>query len=93
MNGTEILGYIASVVTTVSALPQLYKILKTKSARDVSVPMFVLLAVGNILWFLYGLLLGSIPVVTANILLFVISSTIIIFTLKFNKAEKNCKTK
>jgi MtN3 and saliva related transmembrane protein len=91
MSFVEILGFVASAFSTGSALPQLYKIIKSKSAKDVSISMFVILATGNILWFIYALLIGSMPLLIANVILFTISVTIIYFSLKYSKEKVRVK--
>lgn len=76
----NIIGIIAGVITTSALIPQALKIYKTKSARDVSLMMFIFLAVGIALWFIYGILIKEIPVILANFI-----SLILIFTIIFMK--------
>lgn len=66
MSAVEILGFAAAFFTTIASVPQLIKIFKTKSATDVSSFMFICLLVGGVLWFSYGLLLDSKPLLIAN---------------------------
>ena len=63
---TSTLGLIAGTLTTIAFLPQVVKTWRSRSAHDVSTGMFLLLAVGVSLWVVYGLLIGSTPVVAAN---------------------------
>lgn len=76
----NIIGIIAGAITTSALIPQALKIYKTKSARDVSLMMFIFLAVGIALWFIYGILIKEIPVILANFI-----SLILIFTIIFMK--------
>jgi MtN3 and saliva related transmembrane protein len=50
----EIIGYTAGFLTTVCLVPQLWKILITKSVKDVSVWTYFVLLSGQILWIVYG---------------------------------------
>jgi MtN3 and saliva related transmembrane protein len=66
MTATSLLGLLAATLTTLAFLPQVLKTWRSRSARDVSTGMFLLLSVGVALWVIYGLLIGSLPVVAAN---------------------------
>jgi MtN3 and saliva related transmembrane protein len=50
----EALGLVAGVVSTFASAPQLIKILRTRSAADVSLAMFVMALAGTVLWGAYG---------------------------------------
>ena len=54
MNTTQWIGIAAGVLTSVSMLPQLIKIIKEKKAGDVSVVMLLVLIGGLALWAFYG---------------------------------------
>lgn len=56
MNNSAI-GFIAAILTTISFLPQVVKVWQTRSARDVSLGMYLLFTVGVLLWLICGLLL------------------------------------
>jgi MtN3 and saliva related transmembrane protein len=62
----EALGLVAACLTTSSFLPQAIRIWRTRSARDVSLAMYVMMAVGNSMWLTYGILIGSISMIFAN---------------------------
>lgn len=89
INFIEILGYISATLTTIAFLPQILKTLKTKSAKDVSMGMFVLFMSGVLLWTLYGFLTKSKPVFLANIVIFCLALTQIILKIKYDKLEKS----
>lgn len=83
MDIINVLGLAAGTLCTISFLPQVIKIWQTKSARDVSLGMFVIFAVGITLWTVYGFLVGSIPIIGANMLTLLLSLVIIFFKLKY----------
>jgi MtN3 and saliva related transmembrane protein len=62
----EALGLLAACLTTSSFLPQAIRIWRTRSARDVSLVMYVMMCAGNSLWLAYGVLIGSISMIFAN---------------------------
>lgn len=88
MSFVDYVGYFAALVTTVASLPQLIKILKTKSAEDISVWMFVFYAIGSVSWFTYGLGTGALPIVLTNIATFSVSIAIIFLKFKYKNSSK-----
>jgi MtN3 and saliva related transmembrane protein len=60
------IGYLAAILTTLSALPQLLRILCTRDARGISIQSYVTLSAGVALWLVYGASVGSGPLMFAN---------------------------
>ena len=83
MNTITIIGLIAATFTTVSLLPQLIKVWKTKSTKDISTGMFLLYCGGVFLWFIYGVYLNNSPIIIANSLAFIQALIILIFKAKY----------
>lgn len=63
----NIIGFGAAFLTTVAFVPQALKTWRTKSTKDISVWMFLLLFLGLVLWLLYGVLTYNLPIIVANI--------------------------
>ena len=78
----EVIGLIAACLTTSSFLPQVYKIWKFKSSGGISLSMYLCMLTGVILWFIYGLLIGSISVIFANFIAALLQMIIIYYKLK-----------
>ncbi len=87
----EILGYISATLTTIAFLPQIIKTVKTKSAKDVSMGMFVLFTCGVFLWIVYGFLTMAMPVLIANAVIFCLALAQIILKIKYDKKDNNIK--
>ncbi|MEA1970546.1 MAG: SemiSWEET transporter [Thermodesulfobacteriota bacterium] len=66
MSIAEIIGFSAAFICAVSMTPQVVKIYRTKKTSDLSLCAFGTLASGLFLWFIYGLLIHSIPVIVGN---------------------------
>ena len=77
MSPTEILGFLAAVCTTASFVPQVWHILKTRDTRALSLMMYLLFTVGVVLWLVYGIMIGSTPVVAANSITLVLALVIL----------------
>ena len=75
----------AAFCTTTAFIPQLMRVLKHKSARDISLPTFLLFSVGVFLWLLYGLYAGSKPVIASNGLTLILSVAILILKLRYDR--------
>jgi len=78
-----IIGLIAAAFTTVALFPQLIKVWKTKSTKDISSGMFTLYCGGVLLWFIYGVYLNNSPIMIANSLAFVQGIVILLFKAKY----------
>jgi len=81
MNMTEIIGICAGILTTISFLPQVILIFKTKHTKDLSLGMFVMFTAGITLWLVYGITIGSISIVAANGVTFFLSLYILIMKI------------
>ncbi|WP_218840070.1 SemiSWEET family sugar transporter [Pedobacter xixiisoli] len=61
-----IIGIAAGTLTAISAVPQIFKVLKTKKVDHVSPFMFVILAFGNATWIWYGTILQDLSIIISN---------------------------
>ena len=80
MDWVTIIGLVAAAVTTISLFPQLVRMWRTKSAKDISLVTFVVFCGGIFLWFVYGVLLSNLPIILANT--FTLAQGLIILALK-----------
>jgi MtN3 and saliva related transmembrane protein len=83
MDIITIIGLIAAAFTTVALLPQLIKIWKTKSTKDISNGMFMLFCGGVLLWLVYGVLRNDLAIILANSLAFIQALVILMFKAKY----------
>jgi MtN3 and saliva related transmembrane protein len=80
----ELLGVIAGTLTTISFLPQLVKIVKNKSAKDVSLLMFLIFTLGIFLWLVYGILTLTLAIIIANSVTIILALSILILKVKYD---------
>jgi len=83
MDPVTIVGLTAAAFTTIALLPQLVKVWKTKSTRDISTGMFLLYCSGVFLWFVYGVYINDLPIMLANSLAFIQALVILTFKAKY----------
>lgn len=62
----DVLGYLAGILTTFAFVPQAIKAFKTKSTKDMSLTMWLMMSTGVFCWLIYGLLLHAGPIILAN---------------------------
>jgi MtN3 and saliva related transmembrane protein len=78
-----IVGFVAAIFTTTGFLPQAFKIFKTKSTKDISLTMYLVLAIGTLLWLIYGIMIKELPVIIANSLSLSLIIGILALKLKY----------
>ncbi len=83
MSGVDILGYSAGAITSLTFLPQVIKTWKLKSARDISLLMFLIAALNEVMWIIYGALLDNWVIILTNIIVLSMALTMIFFKLRF----------
>ncbi len=84
-----VIGVAASVLSAFCMLPQLIKIVKEKSATDISIPMLLTLISGLSLWIVYGCLRKDFVIVAANSISVLINLLILVFAIKYKLANKH----
>lgn len=83
MDFVNLLGLLAGTLTTIAFLPQVLKTWKSKSAKDISLGMFLCFSTGVFFWLIYGIFIQSFPVIAANAVTFVLAFTILVFKFKY----------
>ena len=68
MNIIPILATIFGVTTGLANVPQIIKIFKTKSAKDLSLITNTIFLLSSIVWLWYGLQLINYPLIIANVI-------------------------
>jgi len=78
MDIVTVIGMLGGALTTISFLPQVIKVLKTHSTKDLSLAMFLLFVAGVLLWLIYGICDKQLPVIIANSATLVLAMIILI---------------
>lgn len=76
------IGLTAAICTTVAFLPQVVKVLKTKKTGDISLPMYIIMTSGLLLWLTYGLILKDTPLILANAVSFIFAFLVLFLKIK-----------
>jgi MtN3 and saliva related transmembrane protein len=78
------IGLLAGLLTTVAFVPQVMKIYRNKSGRDISARMFTMFSIGIALWLYYGVLLQSLPIILANAVTLVLTLAILALKVRYS---------
>lgn len=72
MELSQILGYLATTIFSIMYIPQIYKTLKLQSIDDVSLAMFIMGFVGNIIALIYAILIDQPPLIIKYIIALIV---------------------
>lgn len=81
----EIVGFLAAFLTMFGFLPQVIKIYRTKSVKDLSLLTILQFTLGIFLWLLYGIHLKNLVIIMANSVTFLILLAALVLFIKYNK--------
>jgi MtN3 and saliva related transmembrane protein len=84
----EDIGFVAAFLTTAAFVPQLMRVMKLRSAREISLGTFLMFSLGVFMWLVYGIYTGSRPVIASNVVTLVLSVSILILKLKYDLDAK-----
>jgi MtN3 and saliva related transmembrane protein len=83
MNTIQLLGLVAGSFTTAAFVPQVVKTWKSRSAKDLSLGMFLIFCLGVVLWLVYGFLIMDVPVILANVVTLMLASFLLFLKLRW----------
>lgn len=81
------IGLLAGLLTSLAALPQVVKTWRTRHVRDLSIWQPVLLSTGLALWLIYGMLIGDIPLISANIVPLICNLLLTYMKIRFSGSQ------
>ncbi|HUK38538.1 MAG TPA: SemiSWEET transporter [Methanomicrobiales archaeon] len=90
MDTITVIGFLAGGLTTASFLPQVVKTARSRSARDLSGSMLLVFLAGLCLWTAYGLQVGSVPIIAANVITIGLVAAILGMKVRFGEGECGC---
>lgn len=79
----NLIGYCAATLTTGAFVPQAVKTIRSRDTHAISFWMYVVLTIGVAMWFVYGLILQSWPVILANAVTFGLAVTILAMKVRY----------
>jgi MtN3 and saliva related transmembrane protein len=82
----EVFGYLGMIFLTITLIPQLIKVFRTKKALDLSYIFLSINVLTCVFFLIYGIILSKTPLIIANIV--VILQTLILIYLKHEYANE-----
>ena len=81
----DLLGLAAGSLTTIAFVPQIIRIVRTRSAHDISWWMFGIFCTGIALWLWYGIRLDALPLILANVVTLAFSLAILFLKWRYGR--------
>ncbi len=78
----EWISAVAGTLTTLAYVPQAVKTLRTRDTSSLSLGMYVAIVTGLALWAIYGWMIGSMALLLANLITFMLAATILVMKLR-----------
>ena len=85
MPSSEILGLVAGFFTTFAVVPQIMRVYKLKSAREISIIYNTTMLLGILIWLVYGIVLGLVPIIIWNIIGALLIVLLLLAKLKYGR--------
>jgi MtN3 and saliva related transmembrane protein len=64
-------------------MPQAFKIIKTRDTKAISLSMYVVMTTGTLSWFIYGVLIGDVPLMLANGITSIFTIAILVMKIRY----------
>lgn len=77
------IGSIAATLTTTAFIPQAWQVWRTRHTKDISLGMYAIFTSGVALWAIYGMMIGSWPVIIANCITLVLAGAVLVMKIRF----------
>ncbi len=83
----EVIGFIAGILVAVALLPQVVKSWKTKSTQDISLSWSVTSLAGQVMWIIYGIMIGSYSLVIMSSITLVMAISVLYLKLRYGMSK------
>ena len=85
MDITQLLGWIATILFTIMLIPQIFKTIKSRDTKGVSLLLFITYLIANVIALIYALLIAERPLVIKYLLGIITAEIYIIVFIWFYK--------
>ena len=83
MHTVDLIGSLAATLTTVSFIPQVLKVFRSRHTKDISLGMYATFTTGVAMWLIYGLALASWPIIAANSITLCLAGSVLVMKIRF----------
>jgi MtN3 and saliva related transmembrane protein len=85
MDYVDLIGLFAGTCVTISVIPQILKVWRTKKVKAISLKTFSILTFGIGVWIVYGILKNDLPIIITNSLSLCLNLIMIYFIVYYEK--------
>ncbi|SHG28010.1 SemiSWEET family sugar transporter [Flavobacterium defluvii] len=85
MNYIDIIGLFAGTCITISTIPQIAKVWKSKKVKDISLKTFSILTFGIAVWIVYGILKKDLAIIVTNSVSLCLNLIMVYFIIYYEK--------
>jgi MtN3 and saliva related transmembrane protein len=85
MNLIDVVGLFAGTCVTISVVPQILKVWKTKKVKQISLKTFGILTFGLLIWIIYGIIKNDLPIIITNSVSFCLNLIMVYFLIYYEK--------
>ena len=89
MQNSELVGIIAGFGTTFAALPDLIRMVRRQSSVGMNPSMPAIMAVFQVVWIYYGVLINARPIIVWNVVAVVINALSVAVYVIYSRRERN----
>ncbi|WP_269235756.1 SemiSWEET family sugar transporter [Flavobacterium flavigenum] len=87
MNYIDVIGLFAGICVTISVIPQIIKVWKTKKVKQISLLTFGVLTFGIAIWVVYGILKKDLPIIVTNSVSLFLNLIMVYFLIYYEKEQ------
>ena len=87
MSSAEYLGFFAGFLTTFSLVPQIMRVYKLKSAREISLLFNTSMLLGVIIWLVYGIVRDLPSLIIWNSIALALNGWLLFAKLKYGRVK------
>lgn len=87
MSSAEYLGLFAGFLTTFALVPQIIRVYRLKSAREISLVYNTMMLLGIIAWLVYGIMQGSFSIIFWNTITIILNCGLLFAKLKYGRKK------
>jgi MtN3 and saliva related transmembrane protein len=81
----ELLGFVGGALTTVGFIPQVWRLFRLRSAREISLPFTIFFIAGIGFWLSYGIAMGLPSVIIWNAITFALGWAMLYAKLTYGR--------
>lgn len=85
MDFIDIIGLFAGTCVTISVIPQIVKVWKSKRVKAISLLTFSVLTFGIMIWIIYGILKNDWPIIITNSISLCLNLIMVYFIIYYEK--------